>query len=115
MKNRVIKFRAWIKNDKSMWEVLGIDFESNFIVIDWKPQDGSKLIEKIDFGEIELMQYTGVKDKNGKEIYEYMELNNKYEVIYQAPSYLLKDISTGDIMNFNDKDEYEITREYTKV
>ena len=51
---REIKFRAWDKEKKSM--------SKNFSLDEIKPR--TNLISQ------ELMQFTGLKDKNGKEIYE---------------------------------------------
>ena len=67
-----------------------------------------------------LMQFTGLLDKNGVEIYKYMEIDNTYEVSFLNGSYVLTDISNGDIMllsNYmeNNNGKVEITREYTKV
>jgi len=58
---REIKFRAWEKNLKEIIPVHEINFENRMINTNsaWR-----------FFNEIELMQYTGLKDKNGKEIYE---------------------------------------------
>jgi hypothetical protein len=54
--SREIKFRAYDKTDKSMTKVFSI----------WEV----KGFTCADFNELELMQFTGLKDKNGKEIYE---------------------------------------------
>lgn len=65
------KFRAWLKNAKKMVDVTEINFKEKFIKIDepYYPKINFCGIA-IPFDQIELMQYTGLKDKNGIEIYE---------------------------------------------
>ena len=74
----------------------------------------------IDDDIVKIMQYTGLKDKNNVEIFEYMEIDNTYEVSFLNGSYVLTNISNGEIMllsNYmeNHNGKVEITREYTKV
>ena len=66
--NREIKFRAWLKADKKMFRVDGIRFRGGWVSLPtWgDDEDYNDFLLK----DVELMQFTGLKDKNGKEIYE---------------------------------------------
>lgn len=60
--NRTIKFRAWEEETKTMHEDVGV--YRNRITC---RLDESLLLGRHDYP---LMQFTGLSDKNGKEIYE---------------------------------------------
>ena len=67
-----------------------------------------------------LMQYTGLKDKNGIEIYEFMEIDDNFEVSFKDGCYVLINISNGDIIllyNYlKDKNgQVTVTKEFTKI
>lgn len=85
---REIKFRAYSNHNHKMYPASSIEWDTDGRI--WvTADDGQNGIELID-EEAHLMQYTGLHDKNGREIYEgdivhaYDQEPDRYEPDYRG-------------------------------
>ncbi len=112
VKMREIKFRAWDKDYKKMISVDEIDLFLKQIRY-WKEKDEEPIT--LNKGDYELMQFTGLKDKNGKEIYEgdIIRLNNDNEIIgeitFEKGCFVyLEKIGDSEALNHFKEKQFEI-------
>ena len=83
--SREIKFRAWLKEENKMVNVETMDFtDKSMQYLEKNEIIDAYLLRRMIFDDIELMQNTGIKGKNGKEIYEDDIVWNEWDEEYQV-------------------------------
>ena len=84
---REIKFRAWDSDLKKMFIHFSVRSTDGLIIT----PNGAVFYD----GSIILMQYTGLKDKNGKEIYEndivtFAGIKEKFQIVWDEGGFILR-------------------------
>ena len=81
--NREIKYRAWLKEEKKMVNVSLMSLTEKWIGYHvFYEEEKKKKFEFSDSENFELMQYIGLKDSLGNEIYEGDIIWNEYDEEY---------------------------------
>ena len=89
---REIKFKAYIRSLDITKEVIEINFDRKVVEVDFS--NGEADLVEYTFDEVDLLQYTGLKDEKGVEIYEgdeVMLLGEKAIVKFEYGQFIAKD------------------------
>ena len=105
---RELKFRAWIKNYNCYADVLG--FEQDRLFVQFQSGERAQHRLYVPIEDCVLEQYTGLKDKNGKKIYEGDIVLDRYDgddafIVKwdkDAVSFILTDTDNIICVNFYD-------------
>lgn len=113
---REIKFRAWDKENKEMLDIEDLHWDDC-------PRDFSirttMYRDYFDIKDMILMQYTGLKDKNGKEIYEgdivsketFDDTKPNYRNISYAKVVWIKELAGFYLVNRENKILWEVSED----
>ena len=93
------KFRAWHIHKQIMCEVIRIDFEQEIVTLDLETDDDEYFWVETDwsFSDVEIIQSTGCRDKNGIEIYEGDVIKDKYDKVWLVQRYVGAFVITNKI------------------
>ena len=105
--NREIKFRAWDRKFNRIFDVVEIIYEYTFVLV-WRNPFKDEHINWIGSGliageECDLMQYIGLKDINGVEVYEgdvlHLRGHQTFVVTFSDASFVAR--STNKVQRIN--------------
>ncbi|WP_336017602.1 YopX family protein [Fusobacterium polymorphum] len=84
-----LKIKAWLKKEKKMVSIIGIDFNYEYIRYTEDDNLFNSDYKVAEFKDIELLQFTGLKDNGGQELYEadVIKFNDGVDDIYGLISY----------------------------
>ena len=84
-----LKIKAWLKKEKKMVSIIGIDFNYEYIRYTEDDNLFNSDYKVAEFKDIELLQFTGLKDNGGQELYEadVIKFNDGIDDIYGLISY----------------------------